>query len=167
MVARGKGPELFCVVARAANGVIGADGRLPWHIPADLAHFKRLTMGSPMIMGRITFDSLPGLLPGRRHIVLTRDPQWSAEEVDVARDLDGAIAIANAARIAVVGGTSVFRAALPRATRIELTEIHRDYAGDTVMSPIDPAQWEETAREDHAEEGRRPAFSFVTLRRRA
>ena len=74
------GPELFLVFARAQNGVIGQNGRLPWHIPADLAHFKRLTMGTPMIMGRATYDSLPGVLPGRRHIVLTRDEDWSGED---------------------------------------------------------------------------------------
>lgn len=166
------GPELFLVVARAANGVIGAAGRLPWHIPADLAHFKRLTTGSPMIMGRATFESLPGILPGRRHIVLTRDPQWTSgdggdDSVEVAPDLDAAIAMANGARIAVIGGAQVFAEALPRARRIELTEIHRDFEGDTVMPPIAAKEWEEVAREDHAEDGKRPGFSFVTLRRRA
>jgi len=168
------GPELFLIVAQAANGVIGAAGKLPWHIPADLAHFKRLTMGAPMIMGRATFDSLPGILPGRRHIVLTRDPDWtlpdSAEDSDemvtTANSLDKAISMANGARIAVIGGAQVFAEALPRARRIELTQIHRDYDGDTVMPPIPAEDWTEVSREDHAEDGRHPAFSFVTLRRK-
>lgn len=168
------GPELFLVVARAANGVIGKEGKLPWHIPADLAHFKRLTMGAPMIMGRATYDSLPGILPGRRHIVLTRDPDWQPGDsddsdddlVEAAPNLDAAIARVNGARIAVIGGAQVFAEALPRARRIELTEIHADYDGETVMDAIPADEWEEIAREDHAADGKRPAFSFVTLRRR-
>lgn len=165
-----KGPELFIVVARAANGTIGANGRLPWHIPADLAHFKRLTMGAPMIMGRKTFESLPGVLPGRRHIVLTSQADWTTGEADdgveIAHSLDAAIARANGSRIAVIGGAAVIAEAMPRARRIELTEIHRDYDGDVAMPEPDPAAWEEIAREAHPAEGRHPAFSFVTLRRR-
>ncbi|MDR7100860.1 dihydrofolate reductase [Croceicoccus sp. BE223] len=167
-----KGPELFIVVARAANGTIGANGRLPWHIPADLSHFKRLTMGAPMIMGRKTFESLPGTLPGRKHIVLTGNPDWAPaednddDELETAVSLDEAIAKANGSRIAVIGGAAVIARALPRARRIELTEIHRDYDGDVAMPPLDMAEWEEVAREDHAEDGKHPAFSFVTLRRR-
>ncbi|AKM08938.1 dihydrofolate reductase [Croceicoccus naphthovorans] len=166
------GPEVFLVVARASNGVIGANGRLPWHLPADLAHFKRLTMGSPMIMGRATFDSLPGVLPDRRHIVLTRDAEWHPtdvgedDDVEIAADLDTAIARANGARIAVIGGAQVFAEALPRARRIELTEIHRDYVGDVTMPAIPDDDWQEVAREDHDADGQRPAYSFVTLRRK-
>lgn len=165
------GPELFLIVARASNGVIGADGRLPWHIPADLAHFKRLTMGAPMIMGRATFESLPGVLPGRRHIVLTRNADWEPQDgpeddVETAPDLETAIARANAARIAVIGGSQVFAEALPRARRIELTEVHRDFEGDVTMPAIPDADWEEVAREEHPEDGKYPALSFVTLRRR-
>jgi dihydrofolate reductase len=88
------GPEIVLVVARADNGVIGKGGKLPWHIPADLKHFKRVTSGTPMIMGRRTFDSLPGLLPGRRHIVLTRDPAWQAEGAEVARTAEEMAAVA-------------------------------------------------------------------------
>ncbi|ARU17068.1 dihydrofolate reductase [Croceicoccus marinus] len=161
------GPELFLVFARAQNGVIGQNGRLPWHIPADLAHFKRLTMGTPMIMGRATYDSLPGVLPGRRHIVLTRDEDWSGEDAEIAHDFDSAIHLANAARIAVIGGADVFAQAMPLARRIEMTEVHRDFEGDVTM-PAPPAdEWEETGRTDCPEDGNRPAYSFVTLRRRA
>lgn len=156
--------ELFLVVARAANGVIGAGGTLPWHLPADLRHFKALTIGKPMIMGRKTFESLPGLLPGRRHIVLTRDAAWSAEGAEVARDLDEAFALAAAPEVAVIGGAEIFALALPRATRIELTEIAADFAGDTVMPPLG-SEWRETARQEHPGAEAHPPFAFVTLLR--
>ncbi|MEP6868928.1 MAG: dihydrofolate reductase [Novosphingobium sp.] len=156
--------EIFLVVAVAANGVIGAEGTLPWHIPADLRHFKSLTMGLPMIMGRKTFESLPGVLPGRRHIVLTRDPEWSAEDVEVVQGLDAALTLANAPHVAVVGGAEIFALALPHATRIELTEVKADIPGDTVMPPLG-ADWHEIAREHHPAEAGRPAFDFVTLKR--
>ncbi|MFC4294036.1 dihydrofolate reductase [Novosphingobium tardum] len=159
-------PEAFLVVARAANGTIGANGTLPWHLPADLKHFKALTMGRPMIMGRRTFESLPGLLPGRRHIVLTRDPEWSAPGVESAPDPESALALADAPEVAVIGGSDVFAAFLDKAMRIELTEIHADYAGDTVMPPFDPNQWREVNRERHPTEADRPGFDFVTLIRR-
>lgn len=156
--------EVFLVVAVARNGVIGAGGTLPWHLPADLRHFKALTLGKPMVMGRKTFESLPGLLPGRRHIVLTRDPAWQAEGAEAVRDLDAAIALADAPEIAVIGGSEVFALALPRAARIELTQIEADFTGDTHMPPLGKG-WHEIAREAHGAEGTRPAFAFVTLRR--
>jgi len=158
------GPEIFVVVAVARNGVIGANGTLPWHLPADLRRFKSLTMGLPMVMGRKTFDSLPGLLPGRRHIVITRDSAWQAEGAEVAHGLDAAIHLANAAHIAVIGGGEVFTLALPRASRIELTEIEADAAGDTHLPPLGPG-WHETFREVHAADNGRPAHAFVTLKR--
>ena len=142
------GREIFLVVAVSANGVIGAEGALPWHLPADLRRFKSLTMGLPMVMGRKTFDSLPGLLPGRRHIVITRDPAWEAEGAEVAHGLDEAIALANAPHIAVIGGGEIFALALPRANRIELTEVALDVAGDTRMPPLGEG-WRETFREAH------------------
>lgn len=147
------------VLARARNGVIGREGALPWHIPADLRRFKTLTMGRAMVMGRKTFESLPGLLPGRRHIVLTRDRAWSAPGAEVAHDVEGALRLAGE-DAAVIGGAEVFALFLPRADRIELTEVHADVAGDVVVPPL--AGWREVAREDHAGA---PAFSFVTLER--
>ena len=157
--------KLFCIYARAANGVIGNEGGLPWHIPADLRRFKALTMGLPMIMGRKTFESLPGLLPGRRHIVLTRSADWHGEGAQVARSMEEALALAAEGEAAVIGGAAVFDAFLPLCGRVELTEIHADYTGDTVMPPLGP-EWEETARERHAAKDALPAFDFVTLRRR-
>jgi dihydrofolate reductase len=152
------------VVARAENGVIGRDGKLPWHISADLKRFKSLTMGSVMVMGRKTFESLPGLLPGRRHIVLTRDRGWKAEGAEVAYDVDEALGLAGTAAICVIGGARVFAEFLPLADRIELTEVLDEVEGDTLMpEPRESGDWRETFREDHSEE--RPPFRFVTLER--
>lgn len=154
-------------LARADNGVIGVDGRLPWRIPADLKRFKAMTTGKPMVMGRKTFDSFPDLLVGRRHIVLTRDPAWSAKGAEVARTPDAALALAgDAAEVAVIGGAEVYALFLDRADRIEVTEVHAEPAGDATVPAFDPAVWQEVARTDFAADGARPAFSFVTLTRR-
>jgi dihydrofolate reductase len=155
--------DIVLVLARADNGVIGRDNRLPWHIPADLRHFKAVTAGKPMIMGRRTFDSLPGLLPGRRHIVLTRDVAWRAKGAEVAHDVDDALALAGGGETAVIGGAEIFALFAPRATRIALTEVHADMAGDAIVPVPDPVLWRETARERHDGD---PPFSFVTLVRR-
>src|SRR4051794_41811545 len=106
-------PRITLVIARARNGVVGGNGKLPWHLPADLKRFKALTMGSAMVMGRRTFDSLPGLLPGRRHIVLTRDPAWQAKGAEVARNVDGALRLAAGGAGAGGGGGRAFCRVLP------------------------------------------------------
>src|SRR5947209_17855462 len=126
-------PPITIVVARAQNGVIGRDGKLPWHLSADLKRFKTLTMGSVMVMGRKTFESLPGLLPGRRHIVLTHDPEWHAEGAELARDVDEAIAVARAEPVSVIGGAEIFRLFMPLADRIELTEGLETVSGCTLL----------------------------------
>jgi len=154
-------PHISFHLARADNGVIGHDGGLPWRLPADLRRFKAQTMGKPMVMGRKTFESFPAPLPGRRHIVLTRDPVWSAEGAEVAHSVEAAIALADAAEIAVIGGAEIFALFLDRAGRIELTEVHASPEGDAVVPAF--AGWREIAREDHPVEGDRPAYSFVTL----
>jgi dihydrofolate reductase len=159
-------PEIILVLARASNGVIGIDGKLPWHIPADLRHFKQLTKGRPMIMGRKTFDSLPGLLEGRRHIVLTRDPAWEEEGAEVAHSVEEALKLANGPHVCVIGGAEIYRLFLPLADRIELTEVALEPKGDTVLEPFDTKQWKETAREKHKAEGDQPGFAFVTLQRK-
>ncbi len=156
-------PEIVLILARADNGVIGKDGDLPWRLPADLKHFKALTAGHPMIMGRRTFDSLPCLLPGRRHIVLTRDLDWQAEGAEVAHDVDHALAIAHASTVMVIGGAEIYRLFLPIADRIELTEVHYPADGDTSIAYPDPAHWREDAREDHPASDGKPAYSFVTF----
>jgi dihydrofolate reductase len=154
------------VVARADNGAIGKGGTLPWHLPADLKHFKRVTMGSAMVMGRRTFESLPGLLPGRRHIVLTRAAGWAAPGAEAAPSPDQALAIAGDERVSVIGGAEIFALFEPLADAVELTEVHADVEGDTFLPPFDPARWAELQRESHPAEGGRPAFSFVTLARK-
>ena len=159
-------PVVTLVVARAANGVIGRDGGLPWRISADLKRFKKLTMGSVMVMGRRTFDSLPGILPGRRHIVLTRDRSWSAPGAEVAHSVDEALAMAGDEPVSVIGGAEIFELFMRRADRLELTEVPGDVPGDTVMAdPRADGTWREVAREEHAAEGETPAFAFVTLQR--
>ena len=159
-------PSITLVVARARTGVIGRGGTLPWHIPADLKRFKTLTMGSAMIMGRRTFDSLPGLLPGRRHIVLTRDRNWNAPGAEVAHEVEEALALAVEDPVSVIGGAEIFGLFLPLASRIELTEVLDDIDGDTfIADPRAGGSWRETFREEHAAQDGRPAFRFVTLER--
>lgn len=161
--------EIFLIYARAANGTIGRDGALPWHISADLKRFKALTMGHdglgrPMIMGRKTFESFPRPLPGRRHIVLTRDRAWRAEGAEPAGSVEEALALAGDGEVAVIGGAEINALFLPLANRVELTEVHADYEGDTFMPPLG-SEWRETFREEHAAADSAPAFAFVTLRR--
>ena len=157
-------PPITLVVARASNGVIGKDGGLPWHISADLKRFKAITMGSVLVMGRKTFSSLPGLLPGRRHVVLTRDPVWHADGIEVASSVEQALAIAGDEPISVIGGADIFRIFLPLADRIELTEVLSDVDGDTMIEdPRATGSWREVTREDHANDD--PPFRFVTLER--
>jgi dihydrofolate reductase len=129
------------VVARADNGVIGKDGGMPWHISEDLKRFKRITMGTVMIMGRKTFESLPGLLPGRRHIVLTHKRDWWAEGAEVAHSVDEALALAGDAPVSVIGGAGIFALFEDRATAVELTEVGGSPEGDTRMLPFDPTRW--------------------------
>ena len=159
-------PPITLVVARAQNGVIGRDGTLPWHIPADLRRFKALTMGGVMVMGRRTFESLPGVLPGRRHIVLTRAAGWSAEGAEVAHSVEDALALAGEERISIIGGADIFGLFLPLADRIELTEVLEDVPGDTFLpDPRESGEWRELPGEMHEAEEGRPPFRFVTLQR--
>lgn len=155
-----RGPEVVLVVARADNGVIGREGRLPWHLPDDLKRFKAITMGRPMVMGRRTFESLPGLLPGRRHIVLTRDPAWTAPGAETVRDMASALAVAGEVpEVTVIGGAEIYALFMDRADRIELTEVHRSPEGDTRMPPLG-AGWRVIGRMMGG-----PDFDHVTLRR--
>ena len=161
-------PGLFLVVARASNGVIGNAGGMPWKLPADMRRFRQLTLDKTVVMGRKTFESLPGTLPRRRHVVITRDPQWSAEGVDVAQDVDAALWIADAGntQVAVIGGAEIYALFEPLAERIELTEIEAPIAGDTAMPAFDPALWHEVRREAQEPAEGEPPYAFVTLARR-
>lgn len=156
-------PEIVLLFAHADNGVIGADGDIPWHIPGEQRRFKAMTMGTPMLMGRKTFESLPGLLPGRRHLVLTRDRGWQAEGAEVVHSIDDALAAARAPVLSVIGGAELYRLFEPIADRMELTEVHLTPPGDAIIAPADPARWREAAREDFAAQGDIPAYSYVTL----
>lgn len=164
--------RLALIVAMADNRVIGANGALPWKIPADLKHFKALTMGKPIVMGRRTFDSIGRPLPGRPNIVVSRNGNSLPDGVDAADDIEKAVAIARrravecgADEIMVIGGETLYCALLPLADRIYLTEIHEEVAGDTFFPAADAAEWEEVSREDRADIYRAPV-SFVTLERR-
>ena len=159
-------PPITLVVARAQNGVIGRDGKLPWHLPTDLRRFKALTMGSAMVMGRKTFESLPSLLPGRRHIVLTRNRNWRGDGAETANSVEDAISLAGAEPLSIIGGADIFRLFLPLADRVELTEVLKDVPGDTVIAdPRESGNWRETFREEHEAADERPRFRFVTLER--
>ena len=157
--------EVVFVVARADDGTIAKNGDVPWRIREDLQRFVAHTRGMPMIMGRKTFESLPGLLPGRRHIVLTRSRDWSAEGAEVAHSVEEALALAGEGDLTVIGGVEVFDLFMPLATRIELTEVHEHTGGETIMT-YPGSGWIEIAREERPA-GRWPAHSFVTLERRA
>ena len=158
-------PKLYLVAAVASNGVIGANGRLPWHLPEDLKHFKKLTLGHPVIMGRRTWESLGKALPGRENIVVSRAPGYQAPGAAVATSLDAAIAFCAGEKVAfVIGGTDLFAASLPLASGLVLTEIHRDYAGDARFPAFDRSQWRESQRERHtAADG--TSFDFVLYER--
>jgi dihydrofolate reductase len=163
-------PSLQLILARARNGVIGRGGALPWHLPEDLAHFKRTTLGHPVIMGRKTWDSIGRPLPGRRNIVVTRDPAWRGVGAQAAGSLDAALALAAAGldgaddAVFVIGGAQLYTQALQGpVAAIHVTEIDADFPGDCHFPALDPARWRERAREHHPAAGAR-AFSFDFVR---
>jgi len=160
-------PRINLIYARAANGVIGQNNAMPWHLPEDLAHFKRLTQGWPVIMGRKTWDSLPTRfrpLPGRTNVVITRQPDWTGSGAQTAASLADALAqCSTSEEVWVIGGAQIYAQAEPLAQRIEVTEIARDFDGDA-FAPQLGAQWIEAARENHvAASGLE--FSFVTYQK--
>ena len=163
-------PAIALIVAAAENGVIGRAGQLPWHLPDDLKRFKALTMGKPMLMGRRTFESIGRALPGRTSLVLTHAPNWPAPAGALAvQSLDEALAAARqrgAAELAVIGGADVFRLALPRARRIDLTRVHAELSGDVYFPALDPREWRETERIGHPADARHThAMTFCVLER--
>ena len=159
--------RISIIAALTDNNVIGRDNDLPWRLPRDLRHFKAVTLGAPMIMGRKTFESLPGVLPGRRHIVLTRDPAWRRDGAEVAHSVEEALALADGNRVSIIGGAEIFDLFLPVADKIHLTEVHLEPAGDTFFPDLDPAIWHHPdIPERWPAEGGFPALRFTTLTRR-
>ncbi|MEH6515492.1 MAG: dihydrofolate reductase [Halioglobus sp.] len=165
--------NLALIVAVAENGVIGRDNGLPWHLPDDLKYFKRVTMGKPILMGRKTFESIGRPLPGRTNIVISANPDYQANGVRVVSSLEEALALAEdiatidgAEELMVIGGARIYAAALPRASRLYLTEVHAEVAGDAYLPPLDLQFWQEVSREYHP--GALPeqyAHSFVIYER--
>jgi dihydrofolate reductase len=144
------GPRIYLVAAVASNGIIGAKGELPWRLPEDLKHFKRLTLGHPVIMGRRTWQSLKGPLPGRENIVVTRNRGYAAPGAAVASSLEGALALcAGEPVVFVIGGSTLFEESLPIAAGLVITEIHKDFEGDTWFPRYDRSRWKESQREQH------------------
>ena len=160
-------PIITLIAARARNGVIGRNNQMPWKIPGEQAYFKRMTMGSPIVMGRKTWESIGRALPGRRNIVVTRDSTYSATGADVVGSLDAALLLAgDVEQIFIIGGGQLYAAAMPRASRVLLTEIDADFDGDTFMPALDRKQWHETGREDHPPTSDRSfGYSFVVYER--
>ncbi len=151
----------------ADNGVIGRDNGLPWRLPDDLRRFKSLTMGHAILMGRRTFESIGRPLPGRRNLVLTRNPVWRAAGCELVATPGAALEAAGDSTLFVIGGAEVFAVFWPRVGRLELTEVHAEVEGDTRLTAFDRRQWREIFREDHAADERHAwPFSFVTLERR-
>jgi dihydrofolate reductase len=160
-------PSLALVLAVARNGTIGVAGALPWRLPDDLKRFRALTLGHAVIMGRKTWDSLSRALPQRQNIVVTRDRDFRASGADVVHSLDAALdRVSLPPPVFCIGGAELYQAALPRADRLYLTEIARDFAGDVRLPALDPAMWREIAREPGRLEGPDGFdFAFVTYAR--
>ncbi|MGI9605606.1 MAG: dihydrofolate reductase [Acidimicrobiales bacterium] len=161
-------PALTLIWAMTENGVIGDQGDLPWHLPDDLKHFKLLTSGRPVIMGRTTWESLPVQpLPGRRNIVLTSNPDYEAEGAEVVHSLEHALSrLEHEEQACVIGGASVYAQAMDRADRLEVTIIHTELEGDTTMPSVDPARWTLIAADAHAADDRHDwPFTFQTWER--
>jgi dihydrofolate reductase len=156
---------LTIVVAIDAQRGIGINNTLPWHLPEDLAHFKRTTTGHPIIMGRKTFDSIGRPLPNRRNIVVTRSPDWRHDGVEAVTSLDAAIALVRDVPACIIGGAQIFNEALPRVDRLVVTEIAKTFDCDTFFPAIDPAQWTEVARETHHSDAGGFDYAFVTYQR--
>ena len=157
--------KINMIFARSANGVIGKNNAMPWHLPEDLAHFKKLTLGCPVIMGRKTWDSLPPRfrpLPGRTNVVITRQPDWQVEGAQAAGSLQDGLALCEAAsEVWIIGGAQIYAQAEPLASRVEVTHIYKDFDGDA-FAPTLGDQWVQSRREDHTS-STGLTFSFITF----
>jgi dihydrofolate reductase len=154
------------IVAMTRDRVIGANGALPWRLPADLRHFREVTMGKPILMGRKTHESIGRPLPGRQNIVVSGNPGFRAEGCEVAYSVEEALRLAGDAEVMVIGGAEIFAATLPLARHIWLTEVHADIPGDTYFPDFSRADWREVYRRECASDEANPhPYSFVLLRR--
>lgn len=155
------------IVAASSNGVIGVQGELPWRLPSDLQRFKSLTMNKPIVMGRLTYESIGRALPGRQNIVITRQPDYLANNCDVVQSIDAAIeAAADAAEIVVIGGGEIYRQFIDRAARVYLTRVDVDLEGDTHLPPLHDEEWRVMSSEDHlADESNEYDYTFSVLER--
>jgi len=159
--------RIALIAALAENRVIGRDNQLPWRISADLKHFKALTMGKPIVMGRKTWESIGRPLPGRKNIVVTRDPAYQAEGCQVVHSIERALDVAGGSdEVMIIGGAGLYQQVLGRADRLYLTRVKAEVDGDTWFPEIDPQQWHEVARESHtADENNEYDYDFVILER--
>jgi dihydrofolate reductase len=159
--------KISIVVAMDTNGVIGRDNGLPWHLPADLRHFKETTMGKPILMGRKTYESIGRPLPGRTNIVITRDTGYRAEGCVVVHSIDAALEVAaEQDEMMVIGGADFYRQVMPQTDTIYLTRIHESFDGDTFFPELNAADWQEVERSDHAADDKNPHdYSFIRLDR--
>ena len=160
--------SLSIITAMDENRLIGSNNSLPWHLPADFAYFKRVTMDKPIIMGRKTYESIGRPLPGRRNIIISRDPDYHAEGCETANSLQAALElVADQDEAMLIGGANLYAQTLELADTLYITEIHATFKGDAWFPVIDPEIWSETTREDHAaDEKNAYAYSFVTYTRR-
>ena len=159
--------EIVLIAALAKNRVIGIDNKLPWRLPDDLQHFKKLTLGHSIVMGRKTWESLPGVLPDRHHIVITRDTNYSAPNAEIVHSIEEAISLVPGHQpVFIVGGANLYQQLLEKADRMELTMVDAEPEGDAFFPEWDTQQWQEVSREHHAADERHKfAFDFVRLQR--
>lgn len=160
--------QLSIIAAMSENYVIGKENQLPWHLPADLKHFKNITWGKPILMGRKTYESIGKPLPGRRNIIITRNPEFQAEGCEITHSLEQALSLVkDSAEVMVIGGAQLFAQALPQASRMYLTIIHHYFDGDCFFPHWDAKQWQEVEREDFAAgEGFSYGFSYLVMERK-
>jgi dihydrofolate reductase len=157
--------RLSAIVAMSENRVIGVQNRLPWHLPADLRHFKQITLGKPIIMGRKTFDSIGRPLPGRENIIITRDPHFQAQGCRVVHSIDEALAaVSHCEEVFIIGGAELFKQTMPCMQRLYLTIIHHEFAGDAFFENFDSKHWHEVEKISHAPDNDNSyAYTFITL----
>jgi len=161
-------PREICLIAAVStNGVIGQNGRLPWHLPADLRHFRKATWGHPILMGRKTFESIGRPLEGRQNLVLSRNKKNTCLGIQTVSSLEDALDLTSAMpKLFVIGGESVYTQALPHITHLYLTKIEADFSGDTIFPTLNPAEWREISREEHSPEKANPwPYTFLVLGR--